>query len=80
MHTALLAREIRRPQVARGASISLDAFMLRDPEERREEARSSFVAAMRALAIPKGEAKRLKKERAEKAARKRERKKVRVRK
>lgn len=74
MHVALLAREVRRPQVARGANIPLEAFMLRDPEERREEARSSFVAAMRAMAIPKSEAKKRKRERAKK------RKKVRARK
>lgn len=36
MHTALLAREIRRPQLRRGRTIDLDDFMVRSVEDRAE--------------------------------------------
>lgn len=50
MHTALLAKELRRPQVRRGTVIDLDQFMVRDPEERAEERKGNFFTFLRSVA------------------------------
>lgn len=50
MHTALLARELRRPQVRKGTRIDLDHFMMRDPGDRAEEQKQGFFAFLKTVA------------------------------
>ncbi len=52
MHTAIIARELRRPQVRRGSRIPLDQFLIRDPEERKEENVRGFFDFLRTVARP----------------------------
>ena len=50
IHTAIIARELRRPQVRRGTRIPLEQFFVRDPEERRQEGINGFFGFLQAVA------------------------------
>lgn len=52
IHAALIAREIRRPQLRKGAKCELDDFMLVNPERRRREASENFVNYLRLISKP----------------------------
>ena len=56
LHTAVLAREIRRPQVRRGSTIDLDQFMAKGPQARKDEAQARGVenmfATLKTIATP----------------------------
>lgn len=49
LHTAMLAVEIIRPNLKKGAQVGLDAFMLRHPDELAEEREQKRKAASRNL-------------------------------
>jgi len=49
LHTAILAREVRRPQVRKGTRITHDEFMVRNPEERRRESSSALIGFLRSV-------------------------------
>jgi hypothetical protein len=50
LHAALLAREIRRPQLRKGAKVALEDFMVRDPTERQREATAGFIGFLKSVA------------------------------
>lgn len=54
VHAALIAREVRRPQLKRGAKIELDHFMLRDPAQRQREANAQGIELLKALSMMGG--------------------------
>ncbi len=54
MHVAILAKEIRRPQVRSGTMIDLDQFMMREPVERVRENEQKVITFLRAVAKPRG--------------------------
>lgn len=52
LHAAMIAREVRRPQMRRGQPNSLDDFMYSRPERREAAAKAGVVAMLRAMAKP----------------------------
>lgn len=50
LHAAIIAREIRRPQMRAGARVTLEEFMVRDPRERQREASSNLLYWLRSVA------------------------------
>jgi hypothetical protein len=53
LHTAILAKEIRRPQMQRGARINLESFMVQDPTKRAREASANLWNFLTVIAKPK---------------------------
>jgi hypothetical protein len=60
IHAALIAAEVRRPNVKQGMKVRLDDFMLRHPEDReaeltakRREANRNLYNALKAMAVRK---------------------------
>jgi hypothetical protein len=53
MHVAILAKEIRRPQVRSGTKIDLDQFMMRDPADRRVDNQNKVITFLSAVAVSK---------------------------
>lgn len=49
LHTAIIAAEVRRPHLKQGAKQSLDAFMLRHPDEIAEQQQAKRQQAARSL-------------------------------
>jgi hypothetical protein len=47
LHAAIIAREVRRPQMRRGATTQLDDFMVMDPDIRRRRRMTALVQALR---------------------------------
>jgi len=52
LHTAILAREIRRPQLKPGTLIDPDDFMIRPPLARAADRVSAFVRGLFAMSKP----------------------------
>lgn len=52
MHAAIIAREIRRPQVKPGTRVDHETFMLRDPRIRSKDNETKVIAFLRAIAKP----------------------------
>jgi hypothetical protein len=50
LHAGIIAREVRRPQLKKGAENSLDDFMVVNPESRREEAQGNFITLLKMVA------------------------------
>lgn len=46
LHTAILAREIRRPQQARGSAINIEQFIITAPSERLKSANESLWSVL----------------------------------
>jgi hypothetical protein len=53
LHAAIIAREVARLTRRRGARIELKDFMVVNTERRRQDAQSSLVAALKAIAVPR---------------------------
>jgi len=53
LHAAILAREIRRPQVKPGSVIDPEDFMIRKPTARAADRVTGFVRALFAMSKPK---------------------------
>jgi hypothetical protein len=47
LHAAIIAREVRRPYLRKGASNDLDDFMVMDPEIRRRRRLTALIQALR---------------------------------
>lgn len=54
MHAAVIAREIRRPQLKPGARLNLDDFMIRRPEARAKERNAGMLTFLRSVAKKTG--------------------------
>jgi len=52
IHAALIAREVRRPQLRKGSKCEIDDFMVVNPERRRRDASQNFVNYLRLIAKP----------------------------
>lgn len=53
LHAAIVAREVRRPQLAKGArKPEIDDFMVSDPRERKRKATANFLNLLRVIAKP----------------------------
>lgn len=52
LHAALIAREVRRPQLKKGAKVTLDDFMVISPRRRQAEATSGLVNFLKLIAKP----------------------------
>jgi hypothetical protein len=52
VHAAIIAREVRRPQLRKGAKLELDDFMVVNPRERQREATANFLNMLRLIAKP----------------------------
>lgn len=52
MHMAVLAREVRRPQLKPGAANKHEDFMLRRPVARRKEKAASLLGFLRTVGKP----------------------------
>ena len=50
MHAAIIARELRRPQVKPGTRVTHEEFMLRDPLERKRQGNLNLLAFLRSVA------------------------------
>lgn len=50
LHVAILAREIRRPQLRKGVRIDMNDFMVRSPAERKAEAASNLLTFLKSVA------------------------------
>jgi hypothetical protein len=53
LHAAIIASEIRRPQMAKGKTGSLDDFMLQSADERRAKRKSGMLSFLRGIAVAK---------------------------
>jgi len=49
LHAALIAREVRRPQMRKGARVELEPFLIREPGERQRDANKKLVGALMAM-------------------------------
>lgn len=49
MHAAIIAREIRRPQLKKGARVSIDDFMMIPPEHRQQQAKAHYLGLLKLL-------------------------------
>lgn len=52
LHAAVIAREVRRPNLRRGAKNDLDDFMVVDPQRRRKNASKNFINFLKTVAQP----------------------------
>lgn len=50
LHAALIAREVRRPQLRKGARVEVESFMVRDPGDRQRDANQRFVGMLMTMA------------------------------
>jgi hypothetical protein len=55
LHAAMIARELRRPQAKRGARVTIEEFMVRDPAERVRSGNRNLLTWLRSVArkVPK---------------------------
>jgi len=49
-HAAIIAREIRRPQLKKGTKVSIEDFMMTPPEHRQQQANSHYLGLLKLLA------------------------------
>jgi len=63
LHAAVVAREVRRPQLRKGAGNKLEDFFYRDPVERQADARAQVINLFRMIGTKRraGEKRRRKK-------------------
>lgn len=52
LHAAIVAREVRRPQLRKGAKSELDEFMVINPQTRRAEATANMLNYLKLIAKP----------------------------
>jgi hypothetical protein len=64
LHVAILAREIRRPQLKPGTPIDADDFMIRQPTARAADRVSGFIRMLFMASKPAGQTKRARPKRA----------------
>lgn len=70
MHTAILAREVRRGTLGRNGKLpDMSVWLLRDPAERMAEANSKVLSGLATIAVRMGAKEASKKLRAERKAR-----------
>lgn len=53
LHAAVIAREVRRPQLRKGAKVELDDFIVVNPETRRAEATGNLIDFLKIVAEKK---------------------------
>jgi len=53
LHAAIIAREVRRRYLKKGARSKLDDFMVVDPGERKREATGNLLDMLKMIAQPK---------------------------
>ena len=56
LHAAIIAREVQRPQLRKGAKIKLEQFLVLAPHRRESfgaRAVASLVSALKAIAVPR---------------------------
>lgn len=52
IHTAIIARELRRARVRPNTRVPLEQFMVRNPEDRKKQGEQNFFGLMRTVARP----------------------------
>jgi hypothetical protein len=52
LHTAILAREVRRSRVKPNTKIDMDQFMVRTPTDRKANAEEKMLAGLASVATP----------------------------